>query len=376
MSSLRKRRLMLMYASYMSGLSVSAPSSLTFTDADQPVSLYDYEAHNYVSYSEDFTNNTTNFTTAIDALWYTSSGITVVDATNIQDASAVAIGYVAARFTRPSGVQNPTAVITVRIAQEAVSYNATVLLSLTNGAFNQVWFDPVTGFHERTSNVSVVVTDVGPGTHWDVEITTDGNWTTSTGSLSIYPAWGPDRALTDGATAVANTNSGVAAQETLTVARTQIRWYSAPSTYVQSTGATAGATASYGDIQFADAQYNVAVDAYRLTITVGSSGTIDFDNTAYAAVTENAGGDGTGTIDVTGTLAQLNALFLPTSPAIAGFASETSSISGIIRHVASGRLETFNISVTSTAVATFLLLSDATSYLLLSDGTSKLKLSK
>jgi len=60
-------------------------------------------------------------------------------------------------------------------------------------------------------------------------------------------------------------------------------------------------------------------------------------------------------------------LFLPTSPAIAGFASETSSISGIIRHVASGRLETFTINVTASAAPDYLLM-ESGDFLLLESG--------
>ena len=357
-----------MYASYMSGLSVSAPSSLTFFDADQPVSLYDYLAHNELEGNADLTNATA----------WPNGNITASDFETLTDANTGAVGFRGQSHTFVAGEK---IVFSFRTGQDAVASStrfSCAVVSFGTGGYCAFYFDTSaagTNYGFPNDALSVIPDDVSivdGTTYWDVSLTlTAPVGSDANGAIAYYPAAG--EAIADLTTSRADASYRVNnATGTSTFSRSQLRDYSSPSTYVTTTAAVA----SYGDIQFADAQYNVAVDAYRLTITVGSSGTIDFDNTAYAAVTENAGGDGTGTIDVTGTLAQLNALFLPTSPAIAGFASETSSISGIIRHVASGRLETFNISVTSTATATFLLLSDGTSYLLLSDGTSKLKLSK
>jgi hypothetical protein len=77
---------------------------------------------------------------------------------------------------------------------------------------------------------------------------------------------------------------------------------------------------------------------------------IDFDNTAYAAVTENSGGDGTGAIDVTGTLAQINALFSGTEPVIDDYATGFGSIAITLSHT-DGRSVSRTISVTATAAS-------------------------
>ena len=320
----------------MSGLSVSAPSSLTFADADQPISLYDYDPanlfyHTYPLVADAVITSGTPTDTTVNA----QNGI------NLNGTGATELAYI-------------------------------LLDATTVPLFVSAWVElDAGGVPADTTHFHFTINGSVGSVTWDTPTLVTGNVYLFEGTCLQGHASASAGFVQTGAQATA-AGGGVS------FSKLEVRPYSSDKTgaTIVNTGTPGTLTASYGDIQFADAQYNVAVDAYRLTITVGSSGTIDFDNTAYAAVTENAGGDGTGTIDVTGTLAQLNALFLPTSPAIAGFASETSSISGIIRHVASGRLETFNISVTSTAAATFLLLSDATSYLLLSDGTSKLKLSK
>lgn len=85
------------------------------------------------------------------------------------------------------------------------------------------------------------------------------------------------------------------------------------------------------EISFADSKTDGSGD-YTLTMSMTNSGTIDFDNTAYAAVTENSGADGSGTIDVTGTLAQINALFLPTAPVVDNFAAGEATISWTLTH--------------------------------------------
>ena len=60
---------------------------------------------------------------------------------------------------------------------------------------------------------------------------------------------------------------------------------------------------------------------YTFTIDTTNSGTIDFDNTLYGLLTENSGGDGTGTIDLTGTLPELRSLLMSIAPALDNFAT-------------------------------------------------------
>jgi hypothetical protein len=100
-------------------------------------------------------------------------------------------------------------------------------------------------------------------------------------------------------------------------------------------------------ISFADSATDGSGN-YTLTMTLAQTAEtpiIDFDNTAYAAVTENSGGDGTGAIDVTGTLAQINALFSGTEPDIDDYATGFGSIAITLSHT-DGRSVSRTISVT------------------------------
>lgn len=86
---------------------------------------------------------------------------------------------------------------------------------------------------------------------------------------------------------------------------------------------------------------------FTLTMAFTGGGTINFDDTAYAALTQNSGGDGTSAIDVTGSLANINAAFADPEPVLAGLSGETASLSFTLTGDTTGRTRSGTILVTS-----------------------------
>ena len=330
------------------GLTITAPSAILFADGDQPVSLYDYEAHNLLPYSENFTN--------WSELYATVTATTLAD----ENASAAleAIEYVpqvAGRYYE----------IYARITKDAVASSTRFAAiqwytSVTAASFLMVDTSDAANYGIPTDRVqpySVSITD--DLTYLHVRIVFQST-ATFTGFFIVYPAFGALADLYNGGAfrTFASYPSGAATTgggtNLVTITRTQFRDASSPNTYVARTGTASTLVDSYGDIQFADSKADDS--AYTLAISITGGGTLTvadgYETGGANALTYDVGD---GTADTTFTigsesLADINAALRGMQ--IDGLAGETATLSGTLTGDTTSREATFSISVTSTGAFT------------------------
>lgn len=320
-----------------SGLSISAPSAVLFADGDQPIELWDYEAHNLLEYSEDFSQWTnTNAVIGTDSTTAPDGNVTAdtIGDNSAGGAQTVVISQLLSAVLPKAGRYE----FSVYAKQKQLSWAA---LQAANFDVNTTaYFDVGTG---------AVGTVSGSGSASSIEAAAEGFYrckvqfdteADQTGDLKINVAEGNNDLLVD-----RDGTSDIYAWGA------QLRDVNSPDTYVATTGSIVSATDGLGSIQFADAQYDSGADSYKVNLDI-ADGDMTLQTTSGLTFTPTTGGDGTAdaSMEFTGTLAACLAALRGLS--VDNVAVGTVDLDVLITHPATSRTASKTISVTSTGSLT------------------------